>query len=83
MTETPGAPAFDDWPANEQRKRERIARGMVAARLELAARHVAPPTDEKHADAYDPPLSLAETRHGIHVAQGLDCSAFCRFGVSS
>lgn len=74
-------PAFSDWPDGPDRKRAKTARGMIAARLELAAKGVAPPTDERHAEFYDPPLTRAETRHRFHVSHELDCSAFCRFGA--
>lgn len=57
-------------------------RGPAMVRELLTAKGVEPPRDAMHADAYDPPLSLAEQRHFVHAEIGsarfCDVCRFCR-----
>lgn len=71
--------AFDDWPEEEHKRRTRIGFGMIRARAVLAEKGVAPPIDERHADFYDPPLTLAETRHAAHLRFAVAVPDVCRF----
>lgn len=62
----------------EQRKRS-AGLGMIEARRVLNEKGILPPADEAHADMYDPPLTVAETRHRIHVSHGPAIPDLCRF----
>lgn len=75
--------AFEDWPETPLSGEERRAisrRGKAFATQLLHEHGVMPPVSEEYADAYHPPLTLAEQRHRIHVIQEqpVEECRFCR-----
>lgn len=67
--------AFSDWPSQRS---QRTAMGVLEVRQVLMSKGIEAPIDEKHAHFYDPPLTVVEQRHRIHVRFDLTISG-CRF----